>query len=122
MAEVLARALEEVARDLNHVVAARAQRRDFDREDAQAIEQVLTKATIGDGLLEIAIRRGDDSNVDAVSAIVADALVLAFLQHSQQLALQIERNLSDFVKEDRASVGQLEAAHAIAMCARERAF
>ena len=110
MAELLARALEEVARDLEHVVAARAQRRHFDRKDAQAVEQVLAKAAVGDGLLEIAVRRRDDAHVDRVRAVVADPLVLALLQHAQQLALQIERDLADLVEEDRAAVGELEAA------------
>ena len=73
-------------------------------------------------MLEIAIRRCDDANVDGVRAVVADALVLALLQHAQQLALQIERNLADLVEEDRAAVGELETPDPIAMRARERAF
>jgi hypothetical protein len=43
-----------------------------------------------------------------VRAIVADALVFALLQDAQQLALQVERNLADFVEEDRAAVSELE--------------
>src|SRR5204862_227502 len=52
----------------------------------------------------------------------ADALVLALLQHAQQLALQIERDLPDFVEKDRASVGELEAPDSIAVRSRERAL
>ena len=40
----------------------------------------------------------------------ADALELVLLQHAQQLDLRLERQLPDFVQEDGAAVGQLEAA------------
>src|SRR6185503_16228619 len=122
MTEFLARALEEVTRDLNDVVTALAQRRHLDRENAEPVEQVLTESPFGDGLLEIAVRRRDHAHVDGMRAIVSDALVLALLQHSQQLALQIERNFPYFVEENRAAIRELKPADTIAMRASERAF
>ena len=41
---------------------------------------------------------------------LADALELALLQHAQELRLQVERHVADLVEEERAAVGQLEAA------------
>src|SRR5690606_18483663 len=43
-------------------------------------------------------------------------------QHAEQLALQVERNLADLVEEDRAAVGELEAADAVTVGAGERAL
>ena len=40
----------------------------------------------------------------------ADPLELALLQHAQQLGLERRRDLADLVEEQRAAVGQLEAA------------
>ena len=87
MTKLLASPLEEVARDLQDVVTARAQRRHLDGKHAQAIEQVLAKAAVGHSLLEVAIGCCDDADVDGMSAVVADTLVLTLLQHPQQLAL-----------------------------------
>src|SRR5690606_37210249 len=120
--ELLACPLEEMARELHDVVAALAERRNVDREYAQAIVEVLAEASRGDLLLEIAVRRRDDPDVDRVRAVVADALELALLEHAQELALQLDRDLADLVEEDRAAVGQLEAADAVAVRAGARAL
>src|SRR5690606_22703760 len=53
---------------------------------------------------------------------VADPLVLVLLQHAQQLALQIERNLAHLVEEDRAAVRELKPAHPVPMRAGKRAL
>ena len=47
---------------------------------AQAIEEISPEETIFDGLLEIAIRRSDDSNVCSPRLTAADTLELALLQ------------------------------------------
>ena len=46
----------------------------------------------------------------AMRARAADALELALLQDAQQLRLHLQRQLADLVEEQRAAVGQLEAA------------
>src|SRR5690606_29100975 len=61
-------------------------------------------------------------HVHGMGAVIADSLVLAFLQHAQQLALQVERDLADLVQEDGAAVGELEAAYTVPMRAGERAL
>ena len=45
-------------------------------------------------------------------ALFADALELALLQHAQKLALELERDFADLVEEQRAAVGEFEAADA----------
>src|SRR6185436_15941011 len=53
--------------------------------------------------------------------VLADTLVLALLQHPQELGLQLEGKVADLVEENRAAVGDLEPPRPIAQRARERA-
>ena len=55
------------------------------------------------------MRRGNESNVGALRAVAAQALVLALLQHAQQLGLHDERQLADLVEEERATARGLDA-------------
>ena len=57
-------------------------------------------------MLVAAIRRTFD--LDRLGA--AEALELALLQHAQQLHLRLQVDVADFVEEQRAALGQLEAA------------
>ena len=52
---------------------------------------------------------GDDAHVAADRAIAADALERALLQDAQQLDLHLHRHVADFVEEQRAALGKLEA-------------
>src|SRR5690606_1006727 len=52
----------------------------------------------------------------------ADAHELALLEHAQQLRLRSARHLADLVEEERAAVGELEEAFALADRAGERAL
>ena len=56
------------------------------------------------------MRRRDDAHVAANGLVAADALEAAFLQHPQQLDLHLQRHVADFVEEQRAAFGKLEAA------------
>ena len=40
------------------------ERRQLDRHDLEAVEEIFTKLTRSNALAQIAVRRGDDSNVD----------------------------------------------------------
>ena len=65
-----------------------------------------------DALFEILVRRCDHAHIDAHRHLAADAIELAFGQHAQQSRLQLRRHVADFVEEQRAAVGLLEAAAA----------
>ena len=67
---------------------------------------------------QVAIGGGDHARIDANGLRAAHALELLLLQHAQQLHLRLERQLADFVEEDRAAVGELEAA--LSSAARRR--
>ena len=90
------------------VLAPFAERGHADREDAQTIEQVFAEAAGPDLELEVAIGRGDDADVDLDVLAPADAADGAFFEHAQQLDLERERHLADFVEEQRAAIGLFE--------------
>src|SRR6185295_9809362 len=56
------------------------------------------------------MRGCDEPDVDLVRLVAAESLEFLFLQHAEQLRLQLERNVADLVEKERALVGQLEAA------------
>ena len=65
---------------------------------------------------------GDDAHIDLDGRLAADAVELALGQHAQQPRLQCRRHVADFVEEQRAAVGLLEAAAAQRVGAGERAL
>src|SRR5215475_15049419 len=93
----------------------------MDADDVQAEEQILAKLTAGDGLLEVAICRRDDPNVDAHVVLAAEPRELAVLEHLQQLGLQRDAHIADLVEEDRALAGELELSRLVLDRAGERA-
>src|SRR5262245_3503766 len=106
--------LHEMSEQLGNVVPTIAQRRQHDREHTKTIKQIEPEAAFGDFPLQIAVGGRDHPDVDAARDIVAHALELAFLQHAQQLRLEIERDLSDLVEKQRTAIGELKAADAVA--------
>src|SRR5690606_21592159 len=98
-----------------------AQRHGLDRKHAQSEVEILPEAALVNLVSQVPVRGGDDPDIDLARLLLADALERAFLNHPKQLALKLERNLADLVEEQRAAVGELEAADAIAERAREGA-
>ena len=125
-ADVLAVALrvlpQEVRRERGNVLAPLAQRRQLDLDRVQPEQQVLPEAAGRDLLAEVRVGRRDDAHVDLARARRADALEVAGLEHAQQLRLQVQRHVRDLVEEQRAAVGELEAADAIGLGVGEGAL
>ena len=121
----LPRAREEAAQEVigqrRDVLAPLAQRRQQDRHDVQAVEQVFAELPVVGELLQAALRSGDDPHVDRDRLRPADAFDRPVLQHAQQLHLHRPRHVVDVVEEDGAAVGQLEAAGVIPQRAGEGA-
>src|SRR5258708_36459945 len=103
------------------VLAPFAQRYRLHRKHIEPEIEVFAKSAALYFLLEIAIGGGDQAYVNRTGALFADPLEIALLQHAQQLALQFERDFTDFVEKQGASVGQFEAADAVAHRAGEGA-
>src|SRR5690349_10123074 len=82
--------------------------------------EILAEDAALDALLEILVGGSDHAHVDLDRRLPAHAIELAFGQHAQQSRLQRRRHIADFVEEQRAEVGLLEAAAALRIRARER--
>src|SRR5581483_51937 len=99
---------EEVVHQERDVLATRAQRRRGDRDDVQAVEEVLAETPgryLGD---EVAVRRGHDADVRLLR-VAAERFVLPLLHHAQELHLDARLELTDLVEEQRAA-GRLREA------------
>ena len=104
---------QEVLCQGRDVFAAVAQRRDMDREDAQAKVQVFAELAGRHQLGERPVGGGDDPDVGRTRPCVADRRHLAVLDGPQELDLKCRRNVADLVQEHRPAVGQLEQAFSV---------
>ena len=96
-----------------------AQRRHQQRKDIETIVEILAKAPVFDRRFQIAMRGRDDAHVAADRAVTANPFEAAFLQHSEQLDLHLQRHVADFVEKQGAAFGEFEAAEARRQGTRE---
>jgi hypothetical protein len=73
------------------VLRALPKGRNDNLDHSQAVEEVASKAALGDFLGENSVGRGDHANVDAPLTVFADAPDLAVLKDAQQLDLHRQR-------------------------------
>ena len=103
----------KIRREQADVVAALAQRRHLDGKNVEPVIEILAEFAFPRRLLEIAIGGGDHANVDFLRPRAAHGLKLPFLQHAQQLDLEVDGQLADLVEKDRATVGERKATFAL---------
>src|SRR6266403_5419531 len=101
--------VDEVTGECLDVVRSLPKGRYRDREDVQAIVEIVTKTLRSNHFAQSTVRRGDDAYVDLERVCSADTLELVLLQHTEELRLQLEGDLADLVEEQRAAVRELEA-------------
>jgi hypothetical protein len=117
---VLARELlEEVIRQQKDVGLSFAQRRHEDREDVEAVIEIVAEFGGRNRLLEVLVRGGDEPDVRVDRLGAAEPLEFALLQDAQQLDLRREVEIADLVEKQRAAVRQLEPPFFGGMRARE---
>ena len=109
-AEAVCVARHEVSSQRGDILRPFAKRRQADRKHAEPVVQVAPERPLVDHRVEVAVGGGNDADVDASGERAAETFELPFLQHAQQLGLELERHVADFVEEERAPVGQLEPA------------
>jgi hypothetical protein len=102
------------------VVAARAQRRGRDGDHVEAVKEVFSEAARGDLGAKILVRGGDDADVGA-DRVAADGLVLALLQHAEELHLHAGASSPISSRKSVPPGGLREAAFSAGEGSRERA-
>ncbi len=85
-----------------------AKRRQRDRKDVEPIIQVGAESAFLHRGIEIVMRGRDDADVDLPRLRRANPFELAFLEHAQQLGLDVRRQVADFVQKQRPGVRHLE--------------
>jgi hypothetical protein len=115
----------EIAQEVPHqpgqVVGARAQRRHGNDGRGQSKEEVLAKLSGRNLAPKLSVGSGHDAHVELSLLRSTDASHAACLEHAKEARLEIDRQLADFVQEERAAVGALEGAEVGSDGARERA-
>jgi hypothetical protein len=101
---------EEFLGQFENVLAPIAQRRQRDLEHTQPVVQVLAELTALHRAVEIAVGRRDQPDIHLDQARAAEAHELTLLEHAQQLGLDGQCHLADFVEEQHAPVGLFDAA------------
>ena len=114
---ILAHGMGHQERD---VLAALAERRNDDLRATDPVVEVLAEAAVLGHLAQVAVGGADEPHVGLALLVGAEADHVAGLQHPQQLGLHGERHVADLVEEQRALVGELEHALAVAVGPRER--
>src|SRR3984885_4896531 len=110
--DVLLEPLVELAEEMLHeerdVDGPLAQRGQANRHDVQPVVEVFAKCARRDQLLQVAVRRGDETNIDSNRLDATNALEFALLQCAEKLHLHLDGDLSDLVEKERAAIGELE--------------
>src|SRR5581483_5506286 len=113
--------LREIADEKRNVFHTRAQRRYKDGKHIEAVIEIGAKLLLSDHLLEVAIGGGDEPDFRFDRTRAAKPLEFLFLQYAQELWLQFQGNLADFIEKKRSLVRKLEASDALRDCAGESA-
>src|SRR5438477_7685535 len=88
-----------------------AQRRYGDRNDVEAVIEVLAEGAAGDRMFQVNGSEGDDARADGDTAHSADALAALLVNHAQELGLHRHGEGGDFVEHDGAGAGEFEASN-----------
>ncbi len=94
-------------------IAALAQGRQMELNRVQPKKQILAEFAGRNFCAEIRVGGGHETDAGVVRAGGADALVLSRFDGAKNLGLLAQRNVADFVEEQRAAIGQFEATGAI---------
>ena len=100
--------VDEEVHQRQDVLAALAQRRQENRDNRQPVVKVLAEAAVAHRALQVPIGRRNHAHIHLLVADPAHAPDHLVFQHAQQLGLQEQRQLTDFVQEQRAAVRYFE--------------
>src|SRR5258706_15289615 len=96
--------------------------RHLDGDDVKPKIKIFTEGAIGDPFLEVSAGGSDDAYLGLSGDIFPKALVFTFLEQSEQLGLDLNRKIADFIKERGAAAGDFDFAPMITHRAGEGAF
>jgi hypothetical protein len=104
---------------LGDILRAFAEWRDLNGKYIQAIVKVATELPAPDHLHQIAMCGCYQPNINLMRAGAAEALKLSFLENPQQLGLQGEGKIADFIEKQCPRVGHFKPSNALRESAGE---
>jgi hypothetical protein len=102
---------DKVTGEKHDVADALAQGRRGDGKDFEAIVKIRPELFFSDHGGEVTIGCGNEPHVHRDGPGAAESFELALLNGAQELGLQVERQLADFIEEERAIVREFESSH-----------
>src|SRR5262249_14392152 len=101
---------DERLNQLGDILLALPERRHDQRDHLEPVVEVIPKLARRYRVLEPAVGRRDDTQIDLHLRHSSDAAELAALKHAQELGLRGGIHCADLVEEKRPAVGELEQA------------
>lgn len=105
-----------------NVFLALAKRWNMERNHVKAIIEVFAELALLHGLFEVAVRGGNNANVNRNRHPPANRVDRSLLENTQETHLHIERHFSNLVEEDGSAMRELELSDLLRERAGERAF
>ena len=99
---------EEVLQQERDIFPSFAQWREGETDDVEAVKQIFAETPAGNFAGEIAVRGGDDADIDLDALQRTDRPELAFLQDAQEFDLKVERQVAHFIEESSAAAGMFD--------------
>src|SRR5690606_29606275 len=118
--DFVAHVAENLLGQRHDVAASFAQGGHVDHEDREALEEVQAEAAFGDTAFEVCPGCAGAAHIDLAIATPANASYPEVLEDAQELHLQVQRELGDFVEKEGAAMGFDEGAVASDVRPRER--
>src|SRR5262249_40149940 len=109
LTELPGKTLDKKTAEVRDIGSPLSQGRHADWNDVQSVIKIRSEPALHHGFFQVPVRCGDDSYVNANGAITANRFTFLFLKRPQQLDLYVQRQFSDFIKEDRTAVCQFES-------------
>jgi hypothetical protein len=100
--------IDERPRECGDVLDSVPEWRYGNREHVEPIEQILTERSIRNRLFQIPVRGRDDADIHLDWLGAPESLDHSFLEDTEQLHLDIGRELANLVEEESGLVGGLE--------------
>ncbi len=100
-------------KQVSHVLRPLTQGRGVARQDIEPVVQVFPKASVVHRGRQVFVGGGHDPDVNVHLSRSTYRLNRPVLKNAKQFDLHVQRQVADFVEEQRAAVGHLEAAQTV---------
>src|SRR3984957_5387760 len=102
------------------ILPSLAKRWYLNRKDIEPVKQILPELMVANHQRQIPMRRRNEANVNMNGLVASQPLELLFLQRAQQLWLQLETNVANFIQKQCAPIGNFKTAAFLHQSAGER--